>query len=78
MERLKAKIIFEKILSSSDTAGRGRIIVPKSVAESQFPAINDQNGIDIPVFDVFGQQYTLVQGYNTPGSNVFMNLALRM
>ena len=28
--------------------------------------------------NVFGQQYTLVQGYNTPGSNVFMNLALRM
>jgi vitamin B12 transporter len=28
--------------------------------------------------NVFGQQYTLVQGYNTPGSNVFVNLALRM
>ena len=28
--------------------------------------------------NVLGKSYTLVQGYNTPGSNVFVNLALRM
>jgi vitamin B12 transporter len=28
--------------------------------------------------NVFAKQYTLVQGYATPGSNVFVNLALKM
>jgi vitamin B12 transporter len=28
--------------------------------------------------NVFGKQYTLIQGYNTLGSNVFVNLAWRM
>ena len=28
--------------------------------------------------NVFGKQYTLVQGYATPGSNVFVNLAMKM
>ena len=28
--------------------------------------------------NVLDKSYTLVQGYNTPGSNVFVNLALRM
>jgi vitamin B12 transporter len=28
--------------------------------------------------NVFAKQYTLVQGYASPGSNVFVNLALKM
>jgi vitamin B12 transporter len=28
--------------------------------------------------NVFAKQYTLVQGYATPGSNIFVNLAMKM
>ncbi|AHV93518.1 tonB dependent receptor family protein [Bordetella holmesii 30539] len=28
--------------------------------------------------NVFNKDYTLVRGYNTPGSTVFLNLAWRM
>jgi vitamin B12 transporter len=28
--------------------------------------------------NVLGKTYTLVEGYNTPGSNVFVNVAWRM
>jgi vitamin B12 transporter len=40
--------------------------------------VSDHAEVQLRWNNVFGQQYTLVQGYNTPGSNVFMNLALRM
>jgi vitamin B12 transporter len=40
--------------------------------------VSDHAELQLRWNNVFGQQYTLVQGYNTPGSNVFMNLALRM
>jgi vitamin B12 transporter len=40
--------------------------------------VSDHAEVQLRWNNVFGQQYTLVQGYNTPGSNVFVNLALRM
>ena len=40
--------------------------------------VSDHAEVQLRWNNVFGQQYTLVQGYNTPGSNIFVNLALKM
>lgn len=40
--------------------------------------VTDNAEIQVRWNNVFAKQYTLVQGYATPGSNVFMNLALKM
>jgi vitamin B12 transporter len=40
--------------------------------------VTDNAEIQVRWNNIFAKQYTLVQGYATPGSNVFVNLALRM
>ena len=40
--------------------------------------VTDNAEIQVRWNNVFAKQYTLVQGYTTPGSNVFVNLALKM
>ncbi len=40
--------------------------------------VTDNAEIQVRWNNVFAKQYTLVQGYATPGSNVFVNLALKM
>jgi vitamin B12 transporter len=40
-------------------------------------AVNDKLDVQLRWNNVFGKAYTLVQGYNTPGSNVFVNLSAR-
>ena len=40
--------------------------------------VTDNAEIQVRWNNVFARQYTLVQGYATPGSNVFVNLALKM
>ena len=40
--------------------------------------LTDSAEIQVRWNNVFARQYTLVQGYATPGSNVFVNLALKM
>lgn len=40
--------------------------------------VTDHAEIQVRWNNVFAKQYTLVQGYATPGSNVFVNLALKM
>ncbi|MDO9025606.1 TonB-dependent receptor domain-containing protein [Zwartia sp.] len=40
--------------------------------------LTDNAEIQVRWNNVFARQYTLVQGYATPGSNVFVNLALKM
>lgn len=40
--------------------------------------LNENTDIQVRWNNVFAKQYTLVQGYATPGSNVFVNLALKM
>jgi len=40
--------------------------------------LSDQVDLQVRWNNVLAKQYTLVQGYATPGSNVFVNLALRM
>ncbi len=55
MEVAKARVMFEKTLTQSDTSGGGRIVIPKAVAEKHFPLINDPQGRVVAVVDVFGQ-----------------------
>jgi bifunctional DNA-binding transcriptional regulator/antitoxin component of YhaV-PrlF toxin-antitoxin module len=59
MEVAKAPIMFEKTLTQSDTSGGGRIVIPKAVAEKQFPTINDPQGCLVAVVDVFGETHAL-------------------
>lgn len=40
-------------------------------------ALNKQVKVQLRWNNVFDKNYTLVQGYNTPGSNVFFNVAVR-
>jgi vitamin B12 transporter len=40
--------------------------------------VTDNAEIQVRWNNIFAKQYTLVQGYATPGSNVFVNLALKM
>ena len=40
-------------------------------------AVNDKLDVQLRWNNVFGKAYTLVRGYNTPGSNVFVNLSAR-
>jgi len=40
--------------------------------------ITENADIQVRWNNIFAKQYTLVQGYATPGSNVFVNLALKM
>lgn len=40
-------------------------------------AVNDKLDLQLRWNNVFGKEYTLVRGYNTPGSNVFVNLSAR-
>ena len=40
-------------------------------------AVNKKMDVQLRWNNVFGKNYTLVQGYNTPGSNVFVNLSVR-
>ena len=40
-------------------------------------AVNDKLDIQLRWNNVFDKAYTLVRGYNTPGSNVFVNLSAR-
>ncbi|MCM0034884.1 MAG: TonB-dependent receptor [Burkholderiaceae bacterium] len=40
--------------------------------------LTDNTDIQVRWNNVFAKQYTLVQGYATPGSNVFVNLAMKM
>ena len=41
-------------------------------------AITPKTDIQFRWNNILDKSYTLVQGYNTPGSNVFFNLAWRM
>lgn len=59
MEVAKAPIMFEKTLTQSDTSGGGRIVIPKAVAEKQFPPINDPQGCLVAVVDIFGHTHGL-------------------
>ena len=40
--------------------------------------VTDNAEVQVRWNNIFAKQYTLVQGYATPGSNVFVNLALKM
>lgn len=40
-------------------------------------AVNDKLDLQLRWNNVFGKEYTLVRGFNTPGSNVFVNLSAR-
>ncbi len=40
-------------------------------------AVNDKMDVQLRWNNVFGKEYTLVRGYNTLGSNVFVNLSAR-
>lgn len=55
MEVARAPIMFEKTLTHSDTSGGGRIVIPKAIAETHFPSIDDPSGYVVPVVDVFGE-----------------------
>jgi bifunctional DNA-binding transcriptional regulator/antitoxin component of YhaV-PrlF toxin-antitoxin module len=54
IRKLDAIVMFEKGLTQSDTSGAGRIVIPKAVAESHFPHLEDTKGIVISLIDVFG------------------------
>lgn len=103
MEVLGAKTFYEKVLTTSDTSGSGRIVIPKviyppffsfskrgvggggggapfespviwcctlkymvvhfllpmqGIAEANFPHIEQQMGINLPLIDVFGKKYS--------------------
>ncbi|KAI8113044.1 hypothetical protein M9435_003050 [Picochlorum sp. BPE23] len=53
--KMDAVVMFEKGLTQSDTSGTGRIVIPKAIAESHFPSLNDPSeGVVLRVIDVFG------------------------
>lgn len=58
LEKLGASVIFEKPLTSSDTAGSGRVVIPKAIAEQYFPRLEQPNGIPLTAVDTRGREYT--------------------
>lgn len=58
LEDLGAVVFFEKPLTSSDTSGSGRVVIPKAIAEQYFPRLEQPNGIPVTAVDTKGRQYT--------------------
>lgn len=56
INKMDAVVMFEKGLTQSDTSGTGRIVIPKAIAESHFPSLNEpSDGVVLRVIDVFGK-----------------------
>lgn len=55
MGALNAIVMFEKVLTQSDTSGSGRLVIPRAVAEAHFPHLDDPSGVRLPLVDVFGK-----------------------
>ncbi|KAL4431723.1 hypothetical protein ABPG77_002939 [Micractinium sp. CCAP 211/92] len=61
-EKIKAQggsILFEKVLTSSDVSGTGRLVIPKSQAEAHFPRLEEQSGMNLEMTDTEGSTHTL-------------------
>ncbi|KAL4440389.1 hypothetical protein ABPG75_003390 [Micractinium tetrahymenae] len=52
-------ILFEKVLTSSDVAGTGRLVIPKSHAEAHFPRLEEQTGMNLAMTDTEGKKHVL-------------------
>ncbi|KAI8477513.1 MAG: DNA-binding pseudobarrel-protein domain-containing protein-containing protein [Monoraphidium minutum] len=59
LQRVGAKVFFEKQLTSSDVSASGRVVVPKAVAEQYFPKLDSPTGMSLQVEDAHGGTYTL-------------------
>jgi len=59
LQRVGAKVFFEKQLTSSDVNASGRVVVPKAVAEQYFPKLENPTGQTLDVEDAQGDTYTL-------------------
>eukprot|EP00210_Caulerpa_lentillifera_P002330 g2235.t2 len=54
---MEATVFYEKRLTSSDANGAGRIVIPKAVAETYFPILENQSGVPISAIDTLGNSY---------------------
>ncbi|KAK9809236.1 hypothetical protein WJX72_011881 [[Myrmecia] bisecta] len=59
LEELGAQLAFEKVLTTSDGNGQGRIVIPKAQAEMHLPHLENQLGVDVPAEDTFGSSHML-------------------
>jgi hypothetical protein len=58
LESMGGKVMFEKVLTHSDTTGSGRIVIPKSIAEASFPTIDPATGaMSLGLLDTFGKTH---------------------
>ncbi|KAL2317369.1 hypothetical protein Fmac_031245 [Flemingia macrophylla] len=59
-ERMKCTVVplFEKTLSVSDAGRIGRLVLPKSCAETFFPPIEESEGLPLQMLDVMGNEWT--------------------
>mmetsp|Transcript_38811 Transcript_38811/g.109818 ORF Transcript_38811/g.109818 Transcript_38811/m.109818 type:complete len:352 (-) Transcript_38811:159-1214(-) len=54
-----AKTLFWKQLTSSDSNGTGRVVIPKAAAEEHFPRVSSTHGIKLVFLDTFGDKHAL-------------------
>ncbi|GBF88542.1 hypothetical protein Rsub_01257 [Raphidocelis subcapitata] len=59
LQRVGAKMFFEKQLTSSDVSASGRVVVPKAVAETYFPRLDTPTGMTLSVEDADGDLHSL-------------------
>lgn len=52
--------LLSKRLTSSDSNGAGRVVIPKAAAEEHFPKVHSTSGLRMNVIDSFGTTHTLL------------------
>ncbi|EFN53928.1 hypothetical protein CHLNCDRAFT_53437 [Chlorella variabilis] len=58
LQAMGGSILFEKVLTSSDVNGTGRLVIPKSQAEAHFPFLEQQQGMVMSLTDTEGNQHS--------------------
>ncbi|CAL5218626.1 g327 [Coccomyxa viridis] len=57
LEEFNATFCFDKVLTSSDAGGHGRVVIPKVHARAYLPNLEDKQGIHVDMIDTFGTRH---------------------
>jgi hypothetical protein len=58
LKAMGGSILFEKVLTSSDANGTGRLVIPKGQAEAHLPFIEEQQGTTLQATDPEGGKHS--------------------
>lgn len=58
LKAMGGKILFEKVLTSSDANGTGRLVIPKGQAEAHLPFLEEQQGTTLQAADPEGGKHS--------------------